>query len=334
MKFRQWIPLSFFSLVLSSLILSVWSIWSWTHAWNAIFTGIQLTSPLGCDCGVSINFWQHPYLYSFGLMITLGLVVFSAWVSVVMYRSWWNTRRIVKSFVPVTASPEISNLFQVLIQQIFSSRWLSIFVPRLVVFQDSVPRAMSAGFLHPRVFISSAAVEQVPEEELRAILTHELMHVRSLDPVLLWCTSALARLLPARWRFPLESRLQEYIECKTDLEATELVGHAPLGRALLRVASWEQQPAMAAAALMRGAVEKRLHVLAGWVERPEIPWKSILGLSFSVGSLILSAALALQRVDEVYAQEVNSPACMEAESIVYLDHTFVLICPEIPMSVE
>ncbi|MEK7539615.1 MAG: M56 family metallopeptidase [Patescibacteria group bacterium] len=334
MKFRLLLTCSFLSLVLSSLVLSVWSVWSWVGSWSAIFTGARLTSPLGCDCGVAITFWQHPVLYSLGLALTAALVFFSAWVSWVLLNSWRKTQRVLQACIQVSPSIEQAGLFEVLCQEILPLYWPKGMQPQLVVIQEDIPRAMSTGLVRPRVFISSAALNQVPTEELKAILTHELMHVRSFDPVLLWCTSALASILPLVWRSMIQIQLQEYIECKTDFEAAELVGQVSLGRALLRVASWQQQPALAGAAQMRGVVETRLQVLAGWVERPEVPWRSILGVSAGLCAIVFSASLALQQVDQAYAQEVNSPACLEAESIVYVDHTLVLICPALPMSVE
>lgn len=327
MKFRLWITLSFLGLVLSSIFLSLWSVWSWVDSWSAIFTGAQLISPLGCECGVSITFWQHPYLYGGGLGSTALLVAFSSWVSFSLFKSWWMTRKTINTFVQAVPSAELENLFVHLRKQVLSTYWPTLLTPQLVVIQDSLPKAMSSGFLQPKVFISTATVEQVPVEELQAILTHEFMHLRSLDPVLTWCASALASVLPAAQRHNIQSRLHEYIECKTDGEAAELVGQPLLGRALLRVAAWQPQPAMLAAVHMPGLVEKRLNVLAGWSQRPEVPWRSILGLGLWLCALILGSTLALRQVDQVYAQEIHSPACVEAESIVYMDNTLVLICP-------
>lgn len=334
MRFRTFLTFTFLGLVFASVILSLWSVWSWGSSWNALFTGAPLTSPMGCDCGVSINFWQHPYLYSSGLGATAFLVGLSSWVSVVMLRSWFKTRRVIRTYVKDTAPVEVTQLFESLRQEITPRFWPRVFLPRLVIIQEATPRAMSTGFFRPQVLISTATIDQVPADELSAILTHELMHLRSFDPVLLWCISALASILPLRQRVRTHSRIQEYIECKTDFEAGQRVGSTVLGRALLRVASWEQPETLAAVAQMPGAVEMRLRVLAGWTERPEVPWKSILGVGVWLSVLIFGTSLALQRVDQVYAQEVNSPACLEAESIVFIDNTLVLICPALPMSVE
>lgn len=330
---RTWITLSFLGLLGTSVIFSMWSVWSWISSWGNIFAGVPLTSPMGCDCGVSVTFWQHPALYSIGLILTVLLIGITSWVGFFLFKSWNNTRKVISRLVQLQPSAQHQELFDSLCQQVFHQYWPQLFYPQLVVIQEDTPRAMSTGFIRPRVFVSVATLEQVPSEELSAMLLHELMHVRSFDPVLLWLSSALSSLLPTVWRLSVQTALQEYVECKTDEEAAELVGSPVLGRALLRVASWPHLP-LQATAHMRSSVETRLQVLAGWIPRPEIPWKSILGASSTVGVLVCTALLALSQVDQVYAQELNSPACMEAESIVYVDHTLVLICPAPLMSVE
>ncbi|MBE0713573.1 MAG: M56 family metallopeptidase [Candidatus Aminicenantes bacterium] len=57
------------------------------------------------------------------------------------------------------------------------------FLENVTVFEDHLPLAFTAGFLKPRVFISTKLVDILDEKELRAVILHESHHQRSKDPL-------------------------------------------------------------------------------------------------------------------------------------------------------
>jgi len=57
------------------------------------------------------------------------------------------------------------------------------FLENVTVFADRLPLAFTAGFLKPRVFLSTRLVDILDEKELRAVILHESHHQRSKDPL-------------------------------------------------------------------------------------------------------------------------------------------------------
>ena len=57
------------------------------------------------------------------------------------------------------------------------------FLENVTVFEDRLPLAFTAGFLKPRVFLSTKLVDILDEKELRAVILHESHHQRSKDPL-------------------------------------------------------------------------------------------------------------------------------------------------------
>ena len=57
------------------------------------------------------------------------------------------------------------------------------FFEAVTIFEDIRPLALTAGFLKPRVFLSTKLVDALEEKELRAVVLHELHHRDSRDPL-------------------------------------------------------------------------------------------------------------------------------------------------------
>ena len=57
------------------------------------------------------------------------------------------------------------------------------FLEDVTIFEDLRPLALTAGFLKPRVFLSTKLVDALDEKELRAVVLHELHHRDSRDPL-------------------------------------------------------------------------------------------------------------------------------------------------------
>lgn len=55
--------------------------------------------------------------------------------------------------------------------------------PQYTSFYSSSPQAFTAGFLHPRVYLSSSLVQICSPSEFRAILFHEQQHQQNFDPL-------------------------------------------------------------------------------------------------------------------------------------------------------
>jgi hypothetical protein len=102
------------------------------------------------------------------------------------------------------------------------------------VIEAPEPLAFCAGWLRPRIFVSRAAVQQLSEAELEAVLAHERHHRARRDPLRL----AVGRVLSHALFFlpvlrPLQARHGDVAELRADAAAVDAVAAAPLASALL-----------------------------------------------------------------------------------------------------
>jgi hypothetical protein len=113
------------------------------------------------------------------------------------------------------------------------------------LIETSAPQAFCAGYLRPRIYLSRGAVETLSREELRAVVSHELHHVRRRDPLRLLLARSLA---DALFFIPLLRRSSERYEALGELAADEaavrrLGGHGALASALVKFSGPDVQPA-------------------------------------------------------------------------------------------
>jgi len=110
-----------------------------------------------------------------------------------------------------------------------------------IVASDRVPTPLALGVRHPQVCIPARALAELGGEEVRAMLAHEMAHLRRRDPAWILLYAVVCRALfwhPALWL--ARRRLLDLAETRCDAIAgasTQEAGVA-LARALLRVAEW------------------------------------------------------------------------------------------------
>lgn len=106
----------------------------------------------------------------------------------------------------------------------------------VVVFDDVRPQAFCAGYLEPRVYVSTATIDVLPPAELEAVLAHENEHRACRDPLRIASARVLGHalfFLPALHR--LVERYAEVAELRADAAAVRDShgDRAPLACALL-----------------------------------------------------------------------------------------------------
>ncbi len=109
-------------------------------------------------------------------------------------------------------------------------------VDGVAVFAGTRPEAFCAGLFHPRVYISTGALELLDERALAAVIAHELHHVRRRDPLRL----ATGRVLSRAMFFipglkPIVRRAASLAELSADERASAAApqNRAALARAML-----------------------------------------------------------------------------------------------------
>lgn len=144
------------------------------------------------------------------------------------------------------------------------------------------------GWLRPIVFLPAAALTGLCEVQLRAVIAHELAHIRRFDPFVNLFQIMVEALLfyhPALWW--LNRRIRAEREHCCDEIAVALCGNRfEYAKALTMVAEWATAPALAMAA-NRGSLSDRVFHIMG--QKSVGAGQRMLGLTGSV--LFLAAAL-------------------------------------------
>jgi Zn-dependent protease with chaperone function len=160
---------------------------------------------------------------------------------------------------------------------------------RVVVVDDAAPSAFCAGYLRPRVHLSSGAVARLSGAELEAVLAHERHHLRRRDPLRMLMARVLADalfFLPALRR--LADRYGALAEVAADEAAARVAGGPALASALL---AFNRSPSPD---LVAGIAPERVDSLLGERPRWECPASLFLAALVTLaglgGAIVLSFA--------------------------------------------
>jgi Zn-dependent protease with chaperone function len=189
------------------------------------------------------------------------------------------------------------------------------FGPRgALLFAHARPQAFCAGFLRPRVYVSTGALDALDEQELEAVLAHEHQHARLRDPLRVFCVRVLAEalfFLPALRR--LADRYSSLSEIAADAAAVRASGgdRRPLASALLRFGE-APNPAVVSIG------PERVDHLLGEPPRWELPTALLTWAIVAVAALV---ALAMRAADVTEHAALNLPlaaaqACMLAMTVL------------------
>jgi beta-lactamase regulating signal transducer with metallopeptidase domain len=145
------------------------------------------------------------------------------------------------------------------------------------------------GWFRPIVLLPVSALTGLSEEQLRAVIVHELAHIRRLDAFVNLFQILVEALLfyhPAAWWLNWRIRAEREL-CCDEIAVSLASNRVEYARALTLMAEWKDAPMLAMAA-NRGPLSRRiLHILG---RKPFGAGPRILGLSGS--ALFLTAALA------------------------------------------
>jgi Zn-dependent protease with chaperone function len=168
--------------------------------------------------------------------------------------------------------------------------------PGVTVIADSTPHAFCAGYLKPRVYVSSGALARLSPAELAAVLSHEQDHLRARDPLRLACARVLGQalfFLPALR--PLGARYAQLAEQRADEAAVAAAGgtKAPLASALLAFESAHPDG-------LAGISPERVDALLGAVQRQRLPI-GLIAMSLAALMLLIAAVWRASAVASAHA---------------------------------
>lgn len=166
---------------------------------------------------------------------------------------------------------------------------------RVDVVADERPFSFCYWFWRPRVCVSTALVQRLDLDEMRAVLVHERYHLHHRDPLRVLTARYLAAGL---YVVPVVDELSSFYvlqkEIAADDEAVRLVGVSALARALYKLlpGAPEREFGLLVPVTGLSVTEARIDRLAG----REIPLRlSPLSIALSSGALVAATVLAAIR---------------------------------------
>jgi hypothetical protein len=174
------------------------------------------------------------------------------------------------------------------------------------VFEAERPQAFCAGFVRPRIYLSTAAA-LMPPEQLRAVIAHERHHLRRRDPLRLLLGRALS---DALFFVPALSRLTERYATLAEVAADEATARehdrSTLAAALLSFGQ-SRNPAVVV-----GIAPERVDSLLGHRPRWELPVSLLVASAVAIGGLVAVAlgTHALTSHAELSLPSLLAQSCM------------------------
>jgi beta-lactamase regulating signal transducer with metallopeptidase domain len=151
------------------------------------------------------------------------------------------------------------------------------------------------GLLRPEVCLPLRAGE-LGDDELRALLAHELAHVQRADALWLWLGAILHAVFP--WQlllWPARRRLHLLAELRCDAEACKTSTPTAMAECLLAVAAWVRRPAALPAlapgmAARPSALRRRVEAVLGGPRAGRVPLAAALLVSLALLATVTAAA--------------------------------------------
>lgn len=194
------------------------------------------------------------------------------------------------------------------IRRLPSSNVIDVNGRDVVLVQSRAPEAFCAGFVRPRIYLSTGALERLTDAELRAVIAHEAHHQRSRDPLRLLLATVTAEalfFLPALRR--LGERYGELAELAADEAAGKAEGTGVLASALLSFGERDERNAPVAQ-----IAAERVDRLLGDPPRWRLPFSTFAG-SLSILAALLTlvmTARGLIPADSLSGAALLAEVCM------------------------
>ena len=196
--------------------------------------------------------------------------------------------------------------------------------PGIEVIDDSAPHAFCAGYLRPRIYVSSGALSVLSDAELAAVLVHEDHHRTLRDPLRLASSRILSQALFFLPALPsLGDRYSDLAEERADDAAVRAAGEAgPLASALL---AFDAGPPAGAFGISPGRVDSLLGRPPGW----RFPSSLVAGslATLSVLTVLVWRASAVASAHATFNLPVlSSQPCMLFLALVPIVGCAVAVC--------
>ena len=272
---RQSTTMVFLSLIISGTIFLQMGIYvvSLLAGWNVRFNLVAVC---------------HSWLKMIGLssleFILDALVIYTLSFSVWKILSQWvQASRMKKRFELYTAEMLTTNM-----NQSFSQG-----KDDFIVISHPAPLAITMGFIQPKIVLSTGLISLLNEEELQAVIAHELYHKENRDPLTIFLMALCASTI---WYIPILQWFNEQYRIIKELLADDYAidkqgTSVNLSSALLKMlkVGQHEKMAFAYASFADTSVNYRIDYLLDPVKGFQMKWPLHMTLlSFSIFCLICS----------------------------------------------
>lgn len=194
----------------------------------------------------------------------------------------------------INVNPELKKL----------SKELSL-LNRLDLVNYSSPLSFSYGLVYPRVCISTALINSLTRNELRAVLTHELSHIKNYDPFKIMLTQVVTAMF---FFVPILKDFQKYFALTKEVDADRLAlsaegGSSDLKMALVKLLNGQSASAEIVARFTDNSdLEERIAIL---VDKNKTSYLKVSGLNIALTLLFFISLIVFIQIP-VYAVETST----------------------------
>ncbi|MFK7740831.1 MAG: M56 family metallopeptidase [Planctomycetota bacterium] len=166
--------------------------------------------------------------FAIGLGVAL---VMALWGVASLMRSWLRLRRLLADRTPETDARLLSNAAELAAR-------LGLRQSPSISRSEELATPIAFGFLRPEICLPARAA-MLDDSSLRAMLGHELAHLRRADSIWMWFAAWLQALCP--WQLllvPARRQWTRVVELRCDAEAARHTSRTAVARCLVEVAQW------------------------------------------------------------------------------------------------
>lgn len=242
--------------------------------------------------------------------VVVGLTVAAAVLGGLWFlRAQWRLRQVLASRRPETDPTVLTTMAE-------AARDLGLAQTPRLSRCPGLGTPIAFGWLRPEICLPERTAELSPTS-LRAMLAHEVAHVRAADPAWMQAIAALQALFPWQVLFlAVRRRWSHLVELRCDAVAAHHTSPTAVARCLLDVADWLRPPVPAVAlgmaarpSALRERVEAALHSAA--VPTLRRRWSTAFG-----GASLSSLTLLLPSVHTAAVDPTEVLALLDSEAVV------------------
>jgi len=188
-----------------------------------------------CDCLNYLSFANHPFIFTFLILIALGLTLLLSLIITKIIKLKILTNKFVGA--------NLANRSQVISPILIRLTKENNLENKIIEIQNAQPIIFCFGLIRSKICLSSGSIKKLSRTELKAVLLHEQHHLLSHGPLKIFIVKALLKIL--FWLPGLKYFSNQYLvfsELAADEWATEsFKNKICLASALSKALNWRKE---------------------------------------------------------------------------------------------